>query len=116
VTNSELSHYLTDNHLLVVPSSYEGFGIAYLEAMGFGLPAIGSTAGAAKEIITHGINGYLVTPGDSRTLSVHINSLIENREQLCTMAFAALDRFTQHPSWSETGRAVHQFLHRFEAN
>ncbi len=116
VTNSELSHYLTDNHLLAVPSSYEGFGIAYLEAMGFGLPVIGSTAGAAKEIITHGINGYLVTPGDSRTLSVHINSLIENREQLCTMAFAALDRFAQHPSWSETGRLIHSFIHRFEVN
>jgi glycosyltransferase involved in cell wall biosynthesis len=116
VTDSELFHYLIDSHLLVVPSSYEGFGIVYLEAMGFGLPVIGSTAGAAKEIITHGIDGYLVTPGDSRALSDHINGLIENREQLCTMAFAALDRFSRHPSWSDTGSAIHQFLHRYEAN
>ncbi|NDJ35851.1 MAG: glycosyltransferase family 4 protein, partial [Chloroflexi bacterium] len=41
-------------HLLAVPSTYEGFGIVYLEAMGAGLPAIGSTAGAAHEIITDG--------------------------------------------------------------
>jgi glycosyltransferase involved in cell wall biosynthesis len=99
-----------------VPSSYEGFGIVYIEAMGFGLPVIGSTAGAAKEIITHGIDGCLVAPGDSRTLSAHISSFIENREQLCTMALAALDRFSQHPSWSDTGRAIHQFLHQYEAH
>jgi glycosyltransferase involved in cell wall biosynthesis len=116
VTDSELFHYLIDSHLLVVPSSYEGFGIVYLEAMGFGLPVIGSTAGAAKEIITHGIDGCLVTPGDSRALSDHINGLIENRKQLCAMSLAALDRFSRHPSWSDTGRVVHQFLHRYEAN
>lgn len=116
VTDSELSRYLIDSHLLVVPSSYEGFGIVYIEAMGFGLPVIGSKAGAAKEIITHGIDGYLVTPGDTRTLSVHINGLIEDRNKLRAMSLAALDRFSQHPSWSDTGRAIHQFLHRYEAH
>lgn len=116
VTDPELSRYLKDSHLLVVPSSYEGFGIVYIEAMGFGLPVIGTTAGAAKEIITHGTDGYLVAPGDSRTLSANISSFIENREQLCTMALAALDRFSQHPSWSDTGSAIHHFLHQYEAH
>jgi glycosyltransferase involved in cell wall biosynthesis len=116
VTDSELSRYLIDSHLLVVPSSYEGFGIVYIEAMGFGLPVIGSKTGAAKEIITHGIDGYLVTPGDTRTLSVHINSLIEDKNKLCAMSLAALDRFSHHPSWSDTGSAIHQFLHQYEAH
>jgi glycosyltransferase involved in cell wall biosynthesis len=116
VTDSELFLHLASSHILAVPSSYEGFGIVYLEAMAFGLPVIGSTAGGAKEIITHGVDGYLVTPGDSRTLSAHFNDLIENRQQLSIMALAALDRFSRHPSWSDTGRAVHQFLHRYEEN
>lgn len=38
-------------HTLIVPSSYEGFGIVYLEGMSFGLPAIGTTAGAASELV-----------------------------------------------------------------
>jgi glycosyltransferase involved in cell wall biosynthesis len=116
VSDSELSRYLIACQLLVVPSSYEGFGIVYIEAMGFGLPVIGSTAGAAKEIITHGIDGYLVAPGDSRTLTAHISSFIEVREKLCTMAHAALDRFSQHPSWSNTGSTIHHFLHQYEAH
>jgi glycosyltransferase involved in cell wall biosynthesis len=116
VTDSELSRYLIDNHLLVVPSSYEGFGIVYLEAMGFGLTVIGSTAGATKEIITHGTDGYLVHPNDPQTLSGHIKGLIEDRNKLCAMSLASLDRFSRHPSWSDTGSAIHQFLHQYEVN
>ena len=48
-------------HVLIVPSSYEGFGIVYLEGMGFGLPAIGTTAGAAGEVIDHEKTGYLIS-------------------------------------------------------
>ena len=40
------------HQVLAVPSLYEAFGIAYLEAMGFGLPVIASSAGGAHELIT----------------------------------------------------------------
>ena len=64
---------LPQHHLLAVPSSYEGFGIVYLEGMHFGLPAIAGTDGAAKEIITHGQNGFLVRPGNPQALAHHID-------------------------------------------
>ena len=114
--DEEMSCSFAKGHLLVVPSSYEGFGIVYIEAMGFGLPVIASTMGAAREIITNGIDGYLVPPGDPGVLSFHIKNLIKNREHLCAMSVAALERFSRHPTWSETGAVVHQFLHRYEAN
>ena len=63
VSDQDLAVLLPQQHLLAVPSSYEGFGIVYLEGMQFGLPAIAGTDGAAKEIITHGQNGFLVLPG-----------------------------------------------------
>ena len=50
----ELAARCAASHLLAVPSSYEGFGIVYLEGMQFGLPAIAGTIGAAKEIVHHG--------------------------------------------------------------
>ena len=55
---------LARSHLLAVPSSYEGFGIVYLEGMAFGLPALASSAGGAQEIIRHGETGWLVPPGE----------------------------------------------------
>ena len=72
-----------------MPSSYEGFGIVYLEGMQFGLPAIAGTAGAAKEIITHGHNGFLVPPGNPEALAHHIELLIRDRELLLKMSLAA---------------------------
>jgi len=54
LADDRLQEKLAQAHVLVLPSSYEGFGMVYLEGMAFGLPAIGTTAGAACEIIRRG--------------------------------------------------------------
>ena len=45
--DAELAAELAVSHVLAVPSTYEGFGIAYLEAMGFGVVPIAGTEGGA---------------------------------------------------------------------
>lgn len=102
-------HYRA-SHLLVVPSTYEGFGIVYLEGMGFGLPAIASTAGAAHEIITPGQDGFLIEPGDAETLAQHIRELNTDRDRLLNMSLAARSRFHRHPTWEASAGSVRQFL------
>lgn len=108
--DSPLVEEFLTNQLLVVPSSYEGFGIAYLEGMGFGLPAIASTAGAAGEIVTHGVDGYLIAPGDAEALADHLRSLIQDRELLFRMSRAARERYLGHPTWEQTGERVRGYL------
>jgi glycosyltransferase involved in cell wall biosynthesis len=97
-------------HVLVVPSSYEGFGIVYLEGMGFGLPAIGTTAGAAGEIIVDGKNGYLISPRDSRTLTDRLIALDRDRALLRQLSLNALTRYRQQPKWEETAARIRKFL------
>ena len=67
--DAALAGLLANSDVLAVASSYEGYGIVYLEGMGFGLPAIASTVGAAKEIITHQADGFLVEPGNPEALA-----------------------------------------------
>ena len=105
-----LASRLARSHLLVVPSSYEGYGIVYLEGMAFGLPALATTAGGAQEIITSGRDGFLIAPGDSWTLAKHMGRLMENRDLLLAMSLAAQERFAAHPTWEDAGIAVHRFL------
>jgi glycosyltransferase involved in cell wall biosynthesis len=105
-----LRELLTNAHLLVVPSSYEGYGIAYLEGMCFGLPAIGSTQGAAREIITDGINGYLIEPEDSRALLEKILKLEADRKLLTHLSLAARQRYLDQPSWLEIASSIRDFL------
>lgn len=110
VTDAVLIERLKESHVLVVPSSYEGFGIVYLEGMGFGLPAIASAAGAAREIITPGQDGFLISPGDSTTLARHLYELSVNRERLLTMSLNARRRYHSHPGWCTTGERIRSFL------
>lgn len=108
--NAALATKLRAAHVLVVPSSYEGFGIVYLEGMAFGLPAIGTTAGAAVEIISDGETGYLIPPGDATTLSERLSALAINRELLARLSLNALEHYRQQPAWEETAAKIREFL------
>ncbi len=108
--NDPLKEMLRQAHVLVVPSSYEGFGIVYLEGMAFGLPAIGTTAGAASEIIADGETGYLVKPDDSKMLAARLTSLADDRDLLVSMSANALRRYQAQPKWEQTARQIREFL------
>jgi glycosyltransferase involved in cell wall biosynthesis len=101
---------LRQAHVLVVPSSYEGFGIVYLEGMCFGLPAIGTTAGAANEIISDGVDGFLIQPENADELAEKLKALSENREMLIQMSLAARDRYLHQPKWEETAGRIREYL------
>jgi len=108
--NEPLVEMYKQAHVMVVPSSYEGFGIVYLEGMGFGLPAIGTTAGAASEVITHGEDGYLIQPGDEESLAKILEELANNRELLLKLSLNALKRYKSQPRWEETAGKIREFL------
>ncbi len=105
-----LAGIMEQAQVLVIPSSYEGFGIAYLEGMAFGLPAIGTTAGAIPQLITDGENGYLVAPGDSRALAARLTELASNRELLIRLSLNALSRYKSQPTWEQTAAKIRGFL------
>ncbi len=111
--NEPLKQKLQQAHVLIVPSTYEGFGIVYLEGMALGLPAIGTTAGAAREIIEHGKTGYLIEPNDSAILAAHISALASDRNLLTELSLNARKRYTQQPAWNETASRIRIFLSSF---
>lgn len=106
----DLVKHLSHNQLFVMPFSHEGFGIVYLEGMAYGLPAIGSTEGAVKEIVRHGENGFLVAPNLQEVLRQHIETLYGDRERLAKMGIAALNTFHAHPTWHASMESIHGFL------
>ncbi len=101
VDDHTLATLYRSHHLLAVPS-YEGFGIVYLEAMRWGLPVIASTAGAAREIVTHGANGFLITPGHARAFAKYVAQLHANREHLLALGDAARYAYRDHPTWQQS--------------
>ncbi|NIN52858.1 MAG: glycosyltransferase [Nitrososphaeria archaeon] len=110
VTDSELKTHLEKSHVLAVPSIYEGFGIVYLEALGFGLPIIATTGGAAKEIIKHGREGFLVPPENPVLLGKSVSKLMQDLDLLRHMSLNAISRYKDFPTWSESMYKIYDFL------
>ena len=108
--DSELAAVLRSGHVLAMPSRHEGFGIAYLEGMSFGLPALATTAGGATEIVTDGETGVLVPPDDPDAVADALASLATDRDRLARMGRRARRRYDDHPDWSETAERVRTFL------
>jgi L-malate glycosyltransferase len=50
--------------LFLLPSDLESFGLAALEAMACEVPVIASDVGGLPEVVTHGVDGYLIAPRD----------------------------------------------------
>jgi len=110
VSHHELISALRDSHCLVMPSQYEGFGIAALEAMGFGQSVIASSAGAGPEWITDGHEGFLVPPESPAHLAERINTFIHDRTCLLSMSKNAFKKYTEHPTWDDAAGRVYEFV------
>lgn len=86
---------LVRNADIYLCTSRETFGIGTLEAMACGVPVLGFAWGGQREIITHGVDGWLVKPGDFVGLERGLRYISAHREE---MGYAArkkvLDKFT----------------------
>jgi glycosyltransferase involved in cell wall biosynthesis len=109
-SDDRLVEIMRASHLLCMPFAYEGFGIALLEAMAFGLPAIGSRDGAADETISHGINGFLPAADDPAGLAALVVHLHYDREALLQLSLAARLTYDGRPRWQDSVAAINDFL------
>jgi len=73
--------------LFALPSTAEGFGLVFLEAMAFSKAVVGAAAGGSVDVIEDGVNGLLVPGNDPARLTQALDRLLRV-EALC----AALGR------------------------
>lgn len=85
--------------VFALPTRFEPFGIAFVEAMHFGLPCIGPRAWAVPEIIADGETGYTVDVDDVDALTDRLLRLLKNRGLARTMGDAARLRAQRLFTW-----------------
>jgi glycosyltransferase involved in cell wall biosynthesis len=90
--------------LFVMPSIDEAFGVAYVEAMAAGVPAIGSMGEPGPQEIGDGL--VLVPPGDVEALAAQIDELLDEPRYLHELGHQARDTVARHFTWEQCGRAT----------
>ena len=78
LNEDQRNQHLKQSDVAVFPSLYEPFGIVALEAMAAQIPVIVSDTGGLSEVVSHGIDGYKVPPGNSGLLAYYIREVLLN--------------------------------------
>lgn len=86
----EMEDILAITDLFILPSEYESFGLAALEAMASRVPVISSDAGGLPEININGVTGFLSPVGDIEDMASNAIHILSNPDLLIQMKNNAL--------------------------
>ena len=96
--------------VFVFPSYQEAFGLVAAEAMSAGLPVVATTVGSLPEMVVGGVNGFLIAPGDVRTLSERMERLLSNPELRHSMGRAGYARYREKYSLEQFEKRITAIL------
>lgn len=84
-----VADYLRASDIFAFPVENEAFGIALIEAMACGLPAVATAVGGVEDIVRQGQNGLLVQPGDFQQLQYALEVFITHPHGASRLGHAA---------------------------
>lgn len=89
VPHASLNEYYNAASVLVFPSLVEGFGLVLLEAMACGIPVITTPNTAGPDILTDGVEGFIVPVRDIEYLKEKLEWCYRHPQELAQMGHAA---------------------------
>lgn len=114
VGKHELIKLYSLSNAFVLPSIYEPFGIALIEAMACETACIGTRVGGIPDIIDHNRTGLLVEPESGASIAEAIDRLYHDPEKRCLMGKKGRERVISSFDWQDiakkTGEVYRQAL------
>lgn len=116
VDDESLRGFYAAADMFVAPSRFESFGLIFLEAMIFGKPTIGCRAGGIPEVVSEGITGILVEPGNVEQLADAIRELVRDSELRERLGSAGRDIYLENFAPQRMAQGVLDGVSRLKAN
>ena len=88
--------WLRRARVFVLTSDSEGLPLSTMEAMMCGLPVVASAVGDLSDLVSDGVNGYLIEERTPENFSKRILDLLTNTERLGRFAKAARHSIERH--------------------
>lgn len=109
ISQDDMPSYYRSADLFILPSIEvdgitEALGVVLLEAMACGCPVIGSNVGGIPDIITDGVNGFLVPEQDSGAIAEKIVILLSDTKLAEQFRQAGYETVRERYSWDEISR------------
>jgi glycosyltransferase involved in cell wall biosynthesis len=99
--------------VFVLPSLFEGYGMAFAEALAAGLPVVAARAGAVPDVVPE-TAGILVQPGDVSSLVEALRHILTDRELRQRLQQGARAAALQLPTWTNTAQQVANLIDRVQ--
>ncbi|CAN5217774.1 glycosyltransferase [soil metagenome] len=106
-----LAKLYAEADVFALASHFEGYGMAYAEAVAHGLPVVGTSGGAIPETVPPDA-GLLVAPGDVAALADVLRRVIGDAALRQRMAGAARTAAAQLPTWQQSAAIFARALER----
>lgn len=101
---------LKSSHVLVLPSTVEGFGIALVEAMASGTPTISADISALREVVEGGRAGILFAPRDKGDLQAKLEQLLRDEGLQREISRKGYDLVKEKYSWEEIAKRAESVI------
>ena len=111
LTGKDLSRAFADMDAFVFPSETDTFGLAVLEALASGVPAVVSPSGGPKYTVEHGKSGYVANHFDD--FAPLLTNLMTQPELLDSMRLAARQRALTMGSWERIFAGMYRTYERY---
>ena len=107
---SQLPLLMSRSHLLVLPSIEDGFGLVLSQALACGCPLLASTNTGGDDLITDGVEGFIVPIRSVDALTERMQRLADDRDLQRRMSEAALTRVKNIGGWTQYGDGWEKLL------
>ena len=111
IDSAQLQMLYSQADVFVLASRFEGYGMAYAEALAHGLPVIGTTAGAIPDTVPK-TAGLLVEPGHVDSLQNALRQIMQDQALRQSLSQGALLAAAQQPSWADCARLFEGVVER----
>lgn len=116
VANAQLQQYYNQASVFVLPSIEEGLAMVIGEAMACGCPVVATTNTGAAELITDGVEGFILPIHSPDAIADRLQLLADDAELRQTMSQAALARVQQLGGWDVYGETWRTELTKLQSH
>jgi phosphatidylinositol alpha-1,6-mannosyltransferase len=106
VQDEDLPEYFAQADLYVMPSTKEGFGIVFIEAMYYGLPVIAGNKDGSVDALANGKLGLLIDPEDTDAIATAIEKILQDK----TAFIPNREILMEHFGFDNYKKKLHHFL------